>query len=460
MHLSSAGYVVDKRRLPMETRQEIRRELSLVPKVDTNYTNGRSPPAVHAFEEDHNTMTLPKLYGVRRFGKASWSDGEGVPVPGLRFNGALKQTQLVDQFEACAAVQQAFHDHGGGVLSLPTGSGKTACALWLASQLGLRTAVVVHSDMLLKQWRERIQFFLPEASIGEVRGSTEDTEHDVVICMLQSLTMHAGYGANLLSGCGLVILDEAHHVAARVFQRVFRMATRPYTLGLSATPTRSDGLDVLLEHFIGPMAYKVEMKVPDGVLVETVEYDDAWPEEVPATRNGNVNLPQVINYLSNHEERTEMILEIIRGKMSEGREILVLSDRREHCMAMHSMLGCPGKSVVFIGGIHPDVIEDKQVIFATYQLCAEGFDCPRLSTLIMATPRSNVIQSCGRVMRTGDARKHHSLIVDIVDTWAVLRGSAAKRSLYYRKAGFGGDCSSGEKRFPETPDEISAFFCA
>jgi hypothetical protein len=102
---------------------------------------------------------------------------------------------------------------------------------------------------------------------------------------------------------------------------------------------------------------------------------------------------------------------------------------------MHEMLGMES-SCVFIGGVSPDVIENCQVIFATYALCSEGFDCPRLSTLILATPRADIVQAAGRVMRSGDARKHSPLIVDVADLWGPLFGQARKRMNYFRASGF------------------------
>jgi superfamily II DNA or RNA helicase len=244
-----------------------------------------------------------------------------------------------------------------------------------------------------------------------------------------------------------------------VFQQSFRRATRPYTLGLSATPFRKDGLDALLGYYIGPMAHMVELKVPDDVEVALKPFNTAWPV-AELTRTGTVCLPKAINQLVAMEPRNAFLIDIIKEAMQSSREILVLSDRREHCKQLEAMVGAPAKTAVLIGGCDPSKVDGKQVIFATYALCAEGFDVPRLSTLVMATPRADVVQACGRVMRSGNSRKHSPLIVDVADSWGIFYGQTKKRMSYYQKSGFSGLPREPErKKAKMTRSEISTFFC-
>lgn len=435
--LRTDGYHVNKHRRTPEELKAAKKALSVVPRVDTTFTNGRPPPPVRAFTDTPRELVVPRLFGLRTFGPVEFADRGLIKDASLAFAGQLKKLELVDQNEACEEVMAKLDECGGAILSLPTGCGKTACALYVAARIGKRVAVVVHNEPLLIQWRERVQQFLPGASIGEVRGPKMDVDKDVILCMIQSICSR-DYPLDLLATCGFVIVDEVHHVAARVFQGVFRRATRPFTLGLSATPKRKDGLEILLEYYIGPLAFHVQLVVPGDVEARIVRFQaQEWPP-IPLTITGNVSLPAMINSLVEMEERNEMIVNIIRELSSLEREILVLSDRRDHCIRMHEMLGLES-SCVFIGGVSPDVIHGCHVIFATYALCSEGFDCPRLSTLVLSTPRADIVQAAGRVMRAGDARKHSPLIVDIVDTWGPLFGQARKRMGYFQKSGFAMD---------------------
>ena len=97
-------------------------------------------------------MYIPKYYGIEKLGNA---DEIRVP-PGdninLTFSGNLRQHQE----EPIAACLNAFQTVGGGILSLPCGEGKTACACYLISQMKKKTFVLVHKEFLLNQWIERI----------------------------------------------------------------------------------------------------------------------------------------------------------------------------------------------------------------------------------------------------------------------------------------------------------------
>ena len=63
--------------------------------------------------------------------------------------------------------------------------------------------------------------------------------------MLQSLCGSRDYG-DIFKDFGLSIYDEAHHVASKVFSRALQKCSTKYTLALSATPIRNDGLTKIL----------------------------------------------------------------------------------------------------------------------------------------------------------------------------------------------------------------------
>ena len=151
-------------------------------------------------------------------------------------------------------------NNGGGCLALHTGFGKTCLALYIISALKKRTIIIVHKEFLMRQWIERIEQFLPEAKVGKIQAKTIDVEgKDIVICMLQSLSMKE-YNKELFKGYGLTIVDECHHISAEVFSRAFFKIVTKYTLGLSATIKRKDGLTKIIKWFLGDIVCKVERK--------------------------------------------------------------------------------------------------------------------------------------------------------------------------------------------------------
>jgi superfamily II DNA or RNA helicase len=114
-------------------------------------------------------------------------------------------------------------------------------ALAYAAHLGVRTMIIVHKEFLANQWKERINQFCPGATIGRVQQDTFDIEHDFVIGMIQTMCSREN-DPKAFDTIGFVIVDEAHHIGAAAFsQTMFKLCPR-YSLGLTATPDRKDGL--------------------------------------------------------------------------------------------------------------------------------------------------------------------------------------------------------------------------
>ena len=107
----------------------------------------------------------------------------------------------------------------------------------------------------MDQWKERIEFFLPDAK-GKIQGDVvKIDDKDIVIGMLQSISMK-DYPDEVFNSFGFVIYDECHHLGAEVFSRSLIKGCK-YTLGLSATPKRADGLTKVFECFLGDTVFQV-----------------------------------------------------------------------------------------------------------------------------------------------------------------------------------------------------------
>ncbi|GAQ93364.1 hypothetical protein KFL_014720010, partial [Klebsormidium nitens] len=303
------------------------------------------------------------------------------------------------------------------------------------------TLVIVHKEVLLTQWEERINTFAPRARIGRIQGSTVITDGcHFVIGMLQSLSMR-GYNRAILDEFDLVVVDECHHVAAKVFSRALRCLCTPYRLGLSAYVDRKDGLTDVIKWHLGDVCFLVERKGDSGLTVETIRYEQpAYKEPAPLFRNGQLALCKMIDVLCNDPRRNKLIVNMVRELAQSGRCILVLSDRRDHCSALQKALVEKGLAAgLFLGGTRREsldaVAESSQVIIGTYAIASEGLDIPRLNTLVMATPKSDIRQTVGRITR-GSSSASNPLVIDICDKWGPLIAQARKRDAFYRSSGF------------------------
>ena len=315
----------------------------------------------------------------------------------------------------------------------------TIMALYIIAKLKLKTLVIVHKEFLLNQWIEKINEFLPDAKIGKIQGQIIDIEDkDIVIGMLQSLSMKE-YPEDTFDSFGFTILDETHHLAAEVFVRSLQKIVTKYILGLSATMERKDGLTKVFKMFIGDIIYKMKRDKDEAVLIKAVKFvsQDEEFNTIEYDFRGNVKYSTMISKLCSFNNRTEMILSIIENelKLNNKQQIIVLGQFKNILTYLykaieHRNIGTVG---YYIGGMKEEQLkksELKQIIIATYSMAAEGLDIKTLTTLILATPKTDIEQAVGRILR----EKHEQpLVIDIVDNHEVFKKQWDKRKTYYLK---------------------------
>ena len=294
----------------------------------------------------------------------------------------------------------------------------------------------------MNQWRERIEQFLPGASIGTIKGPIIDVdEKDIIIGSVQSLSMK-DYPDTVFKGISFLVVDECHRIGTEVFSRALLKRCFRYTLGLSATVHRKDGMSQVFYHFLGDIVHKVKPRVD---CVKVVQYmynsdDERYSREEVIKSLGKPNMSLMINNIAAFEPRNEFIIfsiiSVIRHEPQ--RKVLVLSDRKEQLATLHKGLVSNDISAGFYyGGLKPLQLAESekcQVILATFPYAAEGMDCRGLDTLYLVSPKSDIEQSCGRILRAqAHERESVPLIVDIADGFSVFQHQAKKRRLYYKR---------------------------
>lgn len=422
--LSRSGYIIKDGPI-----QQIKKELTVRPIINNEF--GFPPPPFRVYRTTKNGVCVPRFYGTSRVGEPE-DDKRPEPVKiKTKFVGQLRDT--THQNAALDAALNAGH----GVLSLPCGYGKTTVSLAIACKLGYRTMIIVHKQFLADQWKERIREFCPGATIGIVQQDKKDIDCDFVIAMLQSLSLKE-YSFGDFDSIGTLIVDEAHHICAKVFsQSLFKLCPK-HIFGLSATPERKDGLTKVLHWFMGPTFFAIERKNQDHTEVFPVTYEcQLYKNPPPCTRFGKVSLVNMITLLVEDRERNKMIVELIKRLSKTTRQILVLSDRRFHCEFLHQCF--PKNSGLYMGGMKEVDLQKsskKQIIFATFSQAHEGLDIATLDTVILSTPKSDIVQSIGRIMRETKGKKNNPQIYDIRDEWSILVAMFYKRMKVYRNGGF------------------------
>lgn len=399
--------------------------LSIQPR--STYDIKKPPASIECYRLSQTHITVPRSFGYARacaYGSLIDTRVDGKDLRTLNFKGILNAVQIEAFEKTCSSLNCKEQSC---ILTLPCGFGKTVVALRIAHVIGKKTLVVVHKDFLLSQWKARLEQFLPEARVSILQGTKEaDPEADFVIAMLQTLCLrleHPDSSASTTVGtCGLAIIDEAHHMAARSFSKLFFNLPVKRILGLTATPHRKDGCTSILHMFMGDYAFVVEgaaehAEVP---LVHFVTYASPVKNSSAEPTPGQVQ--KIKTDLTEDAARNRMICDWLVRLVDSERHVICLSDRLVHLSALldlfTTMSNGKHKASLFVGGQKKKEREfaekECNMLFGTYAMAQEGLDVPRLDTLVLASPASDITQSVGRILRPC-ASKKRPLIIDIQD---------------------------------------------
>jgi superfamily II DNA or RNA helicase len=433
--ISWKGYSLLKSELTKKQLDKIKKDLTVIPKVVPGYGTD-TPDSFIIYSENKDKIYIPKHYGFKKLGKPNKDalfKGEKI---NCKFKGDLREYQL--------NIMNHYHEHRdkyqGGIISVGAGRGKTVMAIYEIAKIGLKTLILVHTSVLYNQWKERLNEYLPDAKIGFIQGKNICIMgKDVVIAMIQSLSnpkKDIEYPKEIFKDFGFLIVDECHHMGAKMFCRCLKKTMFKYCLGLSATPKRNDGLSKVFKYFLGDICFKDNSiqktdeeklldHIPDAnVRVYRFLYDDDKYNNIILNYQNKPNTITMETNISKFMPRTEFIISLLSSLISEGRKILILTSRREHIVDLlmkieeNKIASCGA----YVGGMKEKELDEskkKDILVATYAMAEEGFDCQSLDTLIMSTPKKNLEQCVGRILRKRkNTRINIPLIIDILDDFS------------------------------------------
>lgn len=433
--IGKKGFIINKSYFSEEELNEIKNELNVTPYTSMEYGTVEKPFKV--YRENSTHLYIPKFFGIEKFGNCDINNvPKGIDIH-LEFKLNLKEEQKVPVQKTL----DTYHEKGGGILSLPCGFGKTICGLYFISKIAKKTLIIVHKEFLMNQWIERINFALPDARIGIIQGSKCEIEgNDIIIGMLQSLALK-DFSNDTFDDIGHVIIDECHRIPSKIFMRTLFKINCNYMLGLSATPNRKDGCTKILKWFIGDIIFSIKSNEKNIVKVDRyiIESEDENYNKEMLNFRGQVQMATMVNQIVMYLRRTKFIVEKIKEDIdkNENRQILILSDRKQQLLDFEKLLKESGIESVgyYVGGMKKKDLkesESKKILLGTYPMANEGLDIPSLNGLVLATPKSDIIQTVGRISRI----KHENiqpLIIDAVDNFSIFERQGKKRLDLYRK---------------------------
>ncbi|HYI21373.1 MAG TPA: DEAD/DEAH box helicase family protein, partial [Candidatus Limnocylindrales bacterium] len=482
--LSSSTATRVRPRLPAMVRADLSAKLM----IDI----GQLTPAALATFKHAASMANPKFYELQRLRKSTWdtprfvrgydiTTDDRLSLPrGLRhdiggiIDGAGSKLIVTDDRNPGQEIEVAFTGqldnrqsvavsallaHDDGVLVAPPGSGKTVMACAVVAERATSTLILVDRKALADQWRTRIQEFLGFRP-GQHGAGRKKLTGVIDIAMLPSLARHADV-AGLTGGYGQVVVDECHHLAAAAYDHSVSMIGAQFWLGLTATPTRRDGLGDLVAWQLGPVRHTLNQPA-ESTLIE-VSDGPTGPDRVlyvhetaftysDLDASSPSAFAEVQRALLADEPRNAQIVADVESAIGRGRNCLVLTRRVAHLEILAGLLTARGHRPVVMQGGMPvaarraavDRLDeahagDGVLVIGTTPFVGEGFDAPVLDTLFLAAPISFdglLVQCAGRVVRAA-AGKNVAEVHDYHDPAVpLIAGSLRRRMPGYRALGF------------------------
>lgn len=334
----------------------------------------------------------------------------------------LKQHQR----EALNALQAMRDRHETiALLYHATGTGKTVTAVMDAKRCGGRTLFLAHTQELVNQAADTFRRLWPEVTVGRYMEAIKEPETHVVCGSVQSVALHLeDFREDAFS---YLIVDEAHHAAADTYQKILAYFHPAFTLGLTATPERTDDNRAILDTFKST-AHKLDIQT-------AVEIGELVPIRCIRIHT-NIDLTKVrfnsvqynIRDLESKiyvPERNRLIVDTWLQYIRDKRTVVFCASVR-HAEQIAELFRQAGVSAAAVsGGMKPAERREFQDRFVRREilvLCAcdllnEGWDCPEIEVLFMARPTMSRVlytQQLGRGMRLFPG-KESLMVFDFVD---------------------------------------------
>jgi superfamily II DNA or RNA helicase len=380
----------------------------------------------------------------------------------VEFIGELKESQVF-------AVEKLL-SYDNGILNAATAFGKTVVCCNVIAQRKVSTLILLQSSALMEQWEEALEKFLhideelPEyetptgrkkkrkSVIGKLQGAHDSTTGIIDLAMAGSVCKNGEYHRRLKE-YGLILVDECHHAASDTIVDILQEANAKYVYGVTATPFRGDGLEKINDMLLGPIRYRYTSKdrAKEQGIAHLV-YPRFTRAVAPRFSQDKMHPNEAYEIIRNNEDRDELIIRDVKQCVEDGRTPVVLSKYVEHSQRLYQRLINYADKVFLLSGSnskkeHKEILKqmsqvtpgESMILVATGKLIGEGFDYPRLDTLIMATPvawKGVVEQYAGRLNRDYDGKKS-VIIYDYVDSHiSMFDRMYHKRLKAYKQIGY------------------------
>ncbi len=356
---------------------------------------------------------------------------------------------------------------GSGLLNLPVRSGKTLIAAKITHSLQVKTLFIVNSKILMYQSQKVFQDALG-IEVGVV-GDSEWSEGLVTVAMIQTLYNAMGGMVDgpdgkrvrippqdrylkLISNYDLVFFDECHQLVAKTYHLVMQQIDAPCRIGLSATILLSHKKEnergvIWLKACCGNIRYKISMSklVKLGYLLQ------------PIIELYIITQPNLIGYrwgielkasaIAENPHRNGKIVEVAIDKVSQGLQVLIITNRLNQVEILAEYLDDEGMSFAIITGStstseRKEIVEDYtsgiyDILIGT--VLGQGVDIPAIDCVINAEGGKDVKATIQKMRSLTPAKNRtKAYIVDFMDLTNPYFAEHSKERLkvYRSESGF------------------------
>lgn len=409
---------------------------------------GDIPKFIQQYTEDGNSLTIPRglLEHLTEDLGREWDIEDHRVSP--ESEKIWPEGNIVLRYSDQEPAVRELLNHDNGFLVAPAGSGKTVMGLEACRRLGLQALWLTHRQELKDQAIETAETLLgiPKNKIGELHGKTWKLGEQLTVGMIPTLRKRDL--TELEETFGVIIVDEAHHTPSTTFLNVIDKFRARYIYGLTATAYRRDELEAVMFNAIGPKVAEiehVELFEDEHLMIPTIKrVKTGWSP----VNSHSMDYHAFMESMVIDRSRNDLVIrDVLRECKDPGNTAVVLVERTKHCEVLAQIIQQHGIKCEFIVSsvdveydeqtgkknrkkkkkaipkkVRERVISDFkdgkiQVLIATYDLLAEGFNYRPLNRLFMVTPikwKGLVVQTVGRVQRPCEG-KTEAIVYDYVD---------------------------------------------
>lgn len=388
-------------------------------------------------EKENGDILIPRYFPISEDIEDCSEDGEDIDIESTIVPRNNRQAKAIDFL---------VNNHKG-ILQLEPGSGKTIITIAALCLIKKKAIIFAHKDSLIEQWKNEFLKFtnIKESDMGRLSSTNYQKclkTKKIIFSTPHIIPIDLKKDKKIIkclqnSRIGVMVVDECHvGIGPEQFSKSSIFVPSKRTFGLSATPSRSDGNDDLLNYHLGDV---ITFPSEKGELIKPIVFMIYFPFKIYSGYYKYINwggkfiLSRYYKQMVKSKYYNQLVSKWIRESYEKGRTSLVLGKNIKPLLQLISDVGCPKEDVgIFSPGAkdkkylkQTDMLTDtmdmdiafkeKKIVFSTYTACRDGNNRPELDCLIMTCPTSNVEQAIGRVLRFKEDKKQ-PIVLDLVDT--------------------------------------------